>query len=43
MASAETQFKDIRNTLEEESGIDGITLKVVYEDSVGTVLYSKEF
>ena len=43
MASAETQFKDIRNTLEEESGIDGITVKVVYEDSVGTVLYSKEF
>ena len=41
MASAETQFKDIRNTLEEESGIDGITVKVVYEDSVGTVLYSK--
>lgn len=43
MSSMDSTFESVADTLEEESGIEGITVKVVYEDAAGTELYSEEF
>ena len=43
MSSQGSTFESISKTLEEESGIEGITVKVVYLDGAGTELYSGEF
>lgn len=43
MSSMDSTFESVADTLEEESGIDDITVRVVYEDAAGTELYSEEF
>lgn len=43
MDSMESTFESIGDTLEEESGIDDITVKVVYEDGAGTVIFSEDY
>ena len=43
MDSMESTFESIGDTLEEESGIDGITVRVIYEDSAGTELFSEDY
>lgn len=43
MSSMDSTFESVADTLEEESGIDDITVRVVYEDAAGTELYSEDF
>lgn len=43
MDSMESTFESIGDTLEEESGIDDITVKVIYEDGAGTVIFSEDY
>ncbi|MGN0658710.1 MAG: DUF4854 domain-containing protein [Emergencia sp.] len=43
MESAGSTFENIASTMEEESGIDGITVKVIYLNGDGSEIYSKEY
>lgn len=41
--SSESTFRSMADTLEEESGIDGITIRVIYLNNDGTELVNKEY
>lgn len=43
MNSMSSTFENVADTLEEGSGIDGITIKVIYKDSEGKEIYSAEY
>ena len=43
MSSMDSTFESVVDTLEEGSGIDGITVKVIYKDAAGTEILSKEY
>ena len=43
MESMDSSFESIGDTLEEGSGIDDITVRVVYEDAAGTELFSEDY
>lgn len=43
MSSMSSSFESVASTLEEESGIDDITVKVIYEDGAGTEIFSEEY
>lgn len=43
MESMASTFENVATTLEEETGISDITVKVVYEDSAGTEIYAAEY
>ena len=41
--SSESTFRSMADSLEEESGIDGITIRVIYLNNDGTELVNKEY
>ena len=41
--SSESTFRSMADSLEEESGIDGITIRVIYRNNDGTELVNKEY
>lgn len=43
MNSMSSTFESVGDTLEEGSGIDGITVKVIYTDAAGTEIYAAEY
>ena len=43
MEAMDSSFESIGDTLEEGSGIDDITVRVVYEDAAGTELFSEDY
>lgn len=43
MESQKSTFENIADTLEEESGIDEVTVQVIYANEDGTEIYKEEF
>lgn len=43
MESMASTFEGVADTLEEGSGIDDITVRVIYEDAAGTELFSEDY
>ncbi|MCB6994258.1 DUF4854 domain-containing protein [bacterium 210820-DFI.6.37] len=43
IAGSKDSFESVADTLEEGSGIENVTVKVVYEDGAGTEIYSAEY
>lgn len=43
MESQESTFENIADTLEKESGIDEVTVQVIYANEDGTEIYKEEF
>lgn len=43
MESMASTFENVASDWEEKTGIEGITVKIVYQDSAGTEIYSVEY
>lgn len=43
MSSMSSTFEGVADSLEEGSGIENITVKVIYKDAAGTEIYSSEY